>query len=110
MFHRGLFLPFFLMGTRECYRRRSPWGTIVLVWFLGYMLVLGLANTFVHEWYLDPLLMVYVIVSGVGVAAVSRVGIVYELKKQAFYRSVVLAIAFAFFVANGVMAYQKTSW
>ena len=109
-FHRGVFLPFFVIGVYGFYRRRSVWGTLLVVWFLIYMGALGLANTFVHEWYLDPLLLVYMVTAGVGMAVAYRAGIARAARWRSLYRWGMLVLAVAFLMVNVTVAYYKTYW
>lgn len=71
-FHRLLLLPPAIMGAHWLLRFRGLWPRILLVWFSLYLLVLGFSNTFIHEWYLVPLLAVYTLFAGAGVGVSTR--------------------------------------
>jgi len=81
---------------------------VLLALFILYFTGLGLSNTFVHEWYLAPLFLVYGVSVGSGIGLLGN-RLLSVLKTSALGRSLVIVLlATTFVLVNVYIATDKT--
>jgi len=108
LYHRLLLVPFALVGFTILMRTRATWFMVLLALFILYFTGLGLSNTFVHEWYLAPLFLVYGVSVGSGIGLLGN-RLLSVLKTSALGRSLVIVLlATTFVLVNVYIATDKT--
>ncbi len=107
-YHRLFLIPLALIGLNVLMRAKNAWFIPLLAWFILYFVSLGLSNTFIHEWYLAPPLLVYVISAGSGIGLLGH-RLLFTLKIPSWGRSLAIVLFTVILILiNGYVATDKT--
>lgn len=106
-YHRLLSLPFVILGLWKVIQLRSNAVLLLSSYAIAYFFAFVLSRTFIHEWYLAPLYLIFITLSGIGAGLILFRSLSFLSRSILIKRFLFAGIVVLLTISNSLIALNR---